>query len=500
SPAPAASPTAPLPPTIALPTRPAEPAGPTLSPTIAVSDETDADAARALLPAFAADASLSPDLTRYWIETAVDFDPANLYATLRGQERVRYVVPPGEPIDKIPLMLSPNDYQYDGDITVGRALVNGVPTTGDLDRGGVVLWLPLDQPAAPGAVVDLSLPFEIRAGGPIGEAEDKRFGITQGVLAAPTFYPLVPRRTDNAWQVETSRGGDPTNSDTAYYQVDLTVPQDLGLAASGVAVGTRDNADGTVTTRFVSGPMRDFAFTLGPLQSTETTVGGVTVRAWALAEHRQDAGQMLESAARQLATLDGLVGPYPYPELDVVDVPGAFGGIEYPGIVFIGTLGTPWIDEPTVHEVAHQWFYALIGDDQLHEPWLDEAMASYAEVLYFERNGEPARARDLLSTFRGEVLSLPDTTLPIGQGFDDYGDWGVYGGIVYAKGALFLDTLRHQIGDEAFFAFLSDFFQQERYGVATGKEFQQAAEKACSCDLESLFDLWVWQGGQVPGL
>jgi hypothetical protein len=490
-------------PTVAVPTRP--PAATLVPretlPTLVVPPADETDHERALLPAFAADADLSPDATRYWIDAAADFVPGEEHASLNGQARIRYVVPAGESISEVPLMLWPNQDQYDASMSAGPALVNGTLVEGQSDPGGIVLWLPLPEPAKPGDVLDISLPFDIEAGGPIGGFDPKRFGITQGVLAAPTFYPLVPRRVDGDWQVEDAPpGGDTTNSDTAYYQVDLTVPAGLGLAASGVAVGSTANADGTVTTRFLSGPVRDFAFVLGPLEPIEETVDGVVVRAWSLAEHAGDAEDMLDAAGRQLGFLNDLVGPYPYAELDVVDVPGAFGGIEYPGIIFIGTLGTDWLVEPTVHEVAHQWFYGLIGDDQLHEPWLDEALATYAEVLYYEHTGQRGAAAGLLSQLRGWVRSTPDPTLPIGLGVGEYPDPDQYAAFVYGKGALFVDALRGEIGEDAFGQFLRSYFDQERYGFATALEFQTAAEAACACDLDRLFDLWVWQGGEIPGI
>jgi hypothetical protein len=470
-------------------------------PTIVIPPAAGVDPAQALLPAFSADADLSPDMTRYWIETDVEFVSGELRAVLTGQARLRYVVPEGERIEEIPLMLWPNDPQYDSVMTTGAALINGEPVAGETDLGGIVLWLPLPEPAGGGDVLDISLPFQIEAAGPIGGADPKRFGITEGVLAAPTAYPLVPRRIDGAWQVETAPpGGDTTNSDTAAYHVDLTFPEDLAMAASGVALDSTFNGDGTVTTRTLTGPMRDFAFALGPFQSSEDLVDGVVVRAWTLPEHSADADEMLDAAGRQLGILNDLVGPYPYVELDVVDVPGAFGGIEYPGIVFIGTLGTTWLVEPTVHEVAHQWFYGLIGDDQLHEPWLDEALATYAEVLYYEETGQRGAAAGLLSQFRSWVRSHPDPTLPIGRGVGDYPDSDAYALFVYGKGALFLDALRGEIGDEAFGEFLRSYFEQERYGFATGEEFQQVAETTCDCQLDALFDLWVWVGGEIPGI
>jgi aminopeptidase N len=150
--------------------------------------------------------------------------------------------------------------------------------------------------------------------------------------------------------------------------------------------------------------------------------------------------------------------------------------------------------------VAHQWFYALIGGDQLHEPWLDEALATYATALYYEHEGRPGAAAGYLSQLRASVRSHPDPASPIGLGVGDYSDPGTYGLIVYHKGALFLDALRGEIGDEVFEDFLQDYYAAFRYGFASGKDFQHTVEGSCSCDLDSLFDLWVWEGGEIPGL
>ena len=246
--------------------------------------------------------------------------------------------------------------------------------------------------------------------------------------------------------------------------------------------------------------MRDVAFALGPMETASVQVAQVELRAWYLPEHADSAQEMLEAAQVQYEALTDRVGPYPYPQLDLVDAPGAFGGIEYPGLVFIGTLGGTNVIEPTVHEVAHQWFYGLIGDDQLHEPWLDEGAATYAEVLYYEAAGRSGRATGMLSDLRAWLRSHPDPTLPVGLGVGEYADQGEYALFVYVKGALFFDALRRELGDAAFTEFLHLYYQTFRYRVADGAAFQDLAQDTCGCDLTSLFDLWVWQGGRIPSL
>ena len=491
--------------TIALPTsRPSATPLPTplpFKPTLTVASDVGAAQRQGLRPEFAPDTARNVTWTRYTLDVEVAFDPHVEQATIDGRARIQFTNPLDTPLRDLELMLWPNDPQYRAEMQAGPALVDGAFVEPVPLLGNLALSLPLETPLAPGATVDVSLPFHIDTSGPIGGESPKRFGITEGVLLAPTFYPLVPRLVDGAWQVEPAPpGGDTTNSETALYDVTIHAPQDLGVAVSGVEVEHTENPDGTQTVHVVTGPMRDVAFALGAFKTQTAIVDGVELRAWYLPEHADSAVDMLDSAEVQFQALTDAVGPYPYPQLDLVDGPGAFGGIEYPGLVFIGTLGGPNVVEPTVHEVAHQWFYGLVGDDQLHEPWLDEAAATYAEILYYEAAGRQGRATGMLSDFRSFLRSYRDPTLPIGLGVGEYADESEYALIVYVKGALFFDALRREIGHVMFTDFLHLYFQTYRYGVADGVGFKDLAEDVCGCDLTSLFDLWVWKGGPIPGL
>jgi hypothetical protein len=455
---------------------------------------------QAMRAAFVGDLDSLESATRYWIDLTVDFDPQRPVALLRGTARIRFVNPLSEPLEDLVLYLWPNDSQYRSSMQVGTALIDGQPVQGQPALGRIALRYELPDPLRSGATLDLTLPFEVQAEGPIGESIPRRFGISQGVLFAPTFYPLVARLVDGEWELKSApAGGDTTNSEIAFYDVRITAPAELALAATGAEV-ERQEADGRQQVSFASGPARDFAFALGPLQGETRQVGGVTIRAWGLAHHGQDLTTMLEAGARQVQILSELVGPYPYRELDLVDLPGAYGGIEYPGLVTVGTLGTRQVIEPTVHEVGHQWFYGLVGDDQLDEPWLDEAAATYTEVLYFEETQGTGSATGMLSAFRDLLRSHPRPGTPIGLPVEAYASIQDYGLFVYLKGALFFDALRARLGDDLFFEFLRTYFETNRYHTASGEIFQSLAEQTCDCDLGSLFELWVWKGGEIPGL
>ena len=472
----------------------------------------------AMRPEFAADVDGSPDLTRYAIDVAVTFN-ADGTATLAGREHVLYTNQQTVALPDIVFMLWPAaGGQYASRMDLGRVTVDGSEVRPQMENDGLTARIALPAPLAPGARAELSAEFTVKAFPWTGGSGIKRFGITGRVLLAPTFYPLIPRLVDGLWQtLPAPPGGDTTNSDSALYVWRVTAPADQVIVGSGSVVSATTTGQ-TQTQTIVTGPMRDLALAVGPLRLTSRTADGVTLNAYLLPEHADKASAILDVAAGQLRTLEALVGPYPFAELDLVGAGlcGGVCGIEYPGEVFInvGSAMPPLPGEEgfgpsdqeelfqlldiTVHEVGHQWFYGLIGDDQLLQPWVDEAATSYTEVLYAEKTSGAAAARDVLRKFQDQLRASSDRELPVGLGIADYPSELEYGVIVYDKGALFFDALRRQLGDPTFFAFLHAYYERYRYGFASARGFQATAETACACDLSALFDLWVYKGGAVP--
>jgi hypothetical protein len=501
TPRPAGSPTADVPPaTVGLPpantpTAAPDPTG-TAEPTPALQV---LEPQLGLREAYAKDLEALGPLTFYSLDVGVTIQPDGESAVIEGSSLIRYSHDERTALREIALMLWPNDEQYVAEMTVGQVLVDGraVDVTEELD--GLALRVPLPRPLEAGRVVELFAPFRIEVGS-FGPAAPRRFGLTEGLLIAPTFYPLIPPRVAGDWQLLAAPpGGDTTNSEIALYQMTIRAEPGLAIIASGVEVSQTER-DGRQQVVFVSGPMRDVAFAVGPLQEYTRSVDDISLRAWLLDTHQAEAETLLDAAQRQVELLSEWVGPYRYAELDLVDAPGAFGGIEYPGLVYLGTIGTAWMIEPIVHEVAHQWFYALVGGDQLLEPWLDEAAATYATAMYYEDIGGSGRAAGYLSDLRSLVRTQADPGVPIGLPVGAYASESEYAIIVYFKGALFFDALRHRLGEASFETFLQSYYARGLYTIADSNLFLSAAEDACGCDLESMFDLWVYEGGLVSEL
>jgi hypothetical protein len=497
----AGSPSTPAPAeTVGLPPENTSTPQPTITPTSSPTQVFKTyDQSEAMLPQFNQDVDAFPQATRYLIDVQIDFAEDSLDASIQGEARIHYTNTTDEDLRDLVLMLWPNQDQYASTITAGPVWVDDVQYEATEEPGGVALRIVLPDAIESGEAVELRVPFRIEAE-PFDPFSPRRFGTTQGVLIAPTFYPLIPRLVEGEWEVASPPpAGDTTNSEVAFYQLHFTYPSDLTLVASGVEVEGRVNGGITEAT-YVTGPMRDVAFALGPFRKFSREVQGVEVNSWLLEDHIPDEPIVADAAGTTLALLNDLVGPYPYKELDVVDAPGAFGGIEYPGLVYIGTVGTSWMIEPTVHEVAHQWFYGIIGGDQILEPWLDEGLATYAEALYYERAFGYGRSTGFLSQLRSAVRNGAHPTWPIGLGVGEFESSKDYGDIIYQKGALFIDALRRHLGDDVFFTFIHDYYNEFRYDVATTRDFQTSAEAACDCDLDALFNLWVYEGGEIADL
>jgi aminopeptidase N len=167
-----------------------------------------------------------------------------------------------------------------------------------------------------------------------------------------------------------------------------------------------------------------------------------------------------------VADYDRSLGPYPYRELDVVlgSFTG-FGGMEYPTLV----MTQSW-DVAVAHEIAHQWWYGIVGDDEYHDPWLDEAFATWTEAHH---DGTPwticAQAHWLTA---GDRISN-------GMGFWDEHP-REYGPTVYTLGSCALQALSDLLGADRFAGLLKRYVADHRFGWSTTQDFQEAAQAVAS--------------------
>jgi aminopeptidase N len=242
--------------------------------------------------------------------------------------------------------------------------------------------------------------------------------------------------------------------------------------------------------------MRDFVFILGDrYERAGQLVEGTVVNSYFYRGYERAGSRALQVAADALVIFADLFGEYPYAELDVVATPNWLGGMEYPGLVVVEDRlysGGGLLDWLVAHEVAHQWWFGVVGSDQVDVPWLDEALTQYSTVLYYERTYGENRARAILNSFaqthQNLVRSRRDR--PAGLSAASY-DPNLYWDIVYRKGALYFDSLREAVGDEVFFDILQTYYDRHRYRIATPESFLETVEDVAGDRYLDIYEEWI---------
>jgi hypothetical protein len=133
-----------------------------------------------------------------------------------------------------------------------------------------------------------------------------------------------------------------------------------------------------------------------------------------------------------------------------------------------------------------------VANDQVDEPWLDEALVQYITGFYYlDSSGERA-LEGWRNSWYGRWQRVELAEVPIGLPSGDYVDGLQYGAIVYGRGPIFMDALAREMGQATFDAFLRDYYQSNKWGIGTGESFRALAEEHCQSDLTSLFEAWVY--------
>lgn len=421
---------------------------------------------------------------------------------LQGQQEVRYTNQEVVPLNEIYFRLFPN--LADGSVTISNLKVNGQPVEPGFELENSAMRVPLAAPLQPGESAVVQFDFAVQVsqdeGGNYGT-----FAFKDGVLALAHFYPLIPAYDDEGWNIEIAPYiGDVVYADSSFYLARVTAPLTPTLAASGVEINREQNDMRQIVT-YAAGPMRDFYLAVSErFTKTSRAVGQTVINSYAPVEFAAGAELTLTQAETAVNSFNQRFGPYPFTELDLVSTTTFALGVEYPGIVAIlvdlydparnvrGMATGSLLEGVVAHEVGHQWFYSVVGNDQVDEPWLDEAMAQYATLVYYlDAYGEDGMAGFRRSLERRwERVGRAD--IPIGLPVRDYNE-SSYGAIVYGRGPLFVELLAETMGLEAFTAFLKDYYQSYKWGVVTGADFKQTAERHCGCDLTELFEAWVYE-------
>jgi hypothetical protein len=349
----------------------------------------------------------------------------------------------------------------------------GAPTT-----DCTAIPVDLDSPLAPGARTRLRFDLRIHVA-----ARNDRFGYAGGMSLLGTALPTLAVHDDLGWHLDPFVDfGESFYSVVGRYRVTLDVPAALSTPTTGQQVAVSDAGDRTIRT-YVADDVRDFEWAAGALRQVQATDGGHTVRVW----YRPSlvtltkARHVLGLARTSMATYADAFGDYPYPEVDVVLTRfRRYGGMEYPQIVFANPE-----DRVVTHELAHQWWYGIVGDDEYADPWLDESFATWSMFL-------PLKPWAACQSY-----DWPSPTARITNDMAYWSDHTDEYGTIYGGGGCMLADLAHRFGLARFEAILAAYAGDHRFGIVRTEDFTSAIEQAAAQDLPGLDMAAYWSRWRV---
>jgi hypothetical protein len=458
-----------------------------------------ADQATALLPAFRSDLDRAGEWNHYTITATID--PLDrLRPSLSGRLLLEYTNRDTVALDRLYFRLFPNLADFAGRLDVAAVVIAGQNRKIVYEQKRYLLRVDLPSQLRPGEKTAVTIDFRTSVPVNAGRRFYGAFNLQNSVFAMASAYPLVAMVRDGSWDIAMpDTRGDLVNSETALYDVTLTAPADWTLITTGSAIDGRLDA-GRQTARFVSGPQRDFMMVAARLKAATGDVDGTRVNSYYLAGNEAGGQAALRAAINAIQVYNARFGRYPLAEFDLVPVDaGTFLGVEYPGITLIEQRlyrKPSELEVVIAHEVAHQWWYSLVGNNVQNKAWMDEALATYSQVVYAEamtgRAAANTQIEQFRNTYRGVRAAKRDTIVEQpNQKIRNYYP------IVYAKGALFFQALRNQIGDDAFGQFLKRYYADHRYGFVNGADMLGSAELACGCQLDSLYHDWIESAAPV---
>ncbi|UFJ40977.1 M1 family metallopeptidase [Brevibacillus humidisoli] len=383
-----------------------------------------------------------------------------------------------------------------GGITVSQVTVNDEAVAPRVN--GTILHVPLPSTDRGKQVTEISLAFELQL-----PRNNGRLSYNDHALWLGNWLPTLAVREGEEWRLDPYLPmGDPFFSELADYHLRIRVPAAYQIASTGaesIAVITETKPEGEKLYEVDGTSVRDFAFVVmdETYHALVDKAGDTLVRTWWQEGDDPKAIRRLHDVAvHSLLYFNETFGNYPYPEYDVVKTGGFFGGMEYPGIVFI--QGSFFDDESVfgsavvAHETAHQWFYGLVGSDAIREAWVDESLTDYATMDFLQQyDNTMAESYIRMRTSRGRQAEVLYPDLAVWQPLHQFPDWQSYSDLVYSRGATMLWELRAKWGAKQLNTVLRQYAAENRDQTGTGQELLQAFSQAAGADATPYFDYWL---------
>jgi aminopeptidase N len=447
--------------------------------------------------------AVSPQYSEYTVK--LEIQPSERLVT--GVERIKIINTTDRDLDRIFINASLNafsegakvqpvfkefmDKVYPDGVNYGYIEFSNVFVDGervDFELTDTVLSVDLPEPVPPNEWTELKMELEAKI-----PLMNHRTGADEESMWFGNFLPTLAVYDDEGWHTDPCYpAGDPFFRRAANFSVSITAPWEYTVAGPGIPMTIEQ--DGKKTTEFTSKLARGFAFALSRRYTVESVMSpsNVEISLYTFSNSARKA-ELLDLASRGLEYFSGRIGSYPYSQLTIAET-NLFnkGGMEYPGVIFIDSEYLAESDdfESVTHEIGHQWFYNIIGNNQIDNAWMDEGLDSFVQEGFLQNGSEldekmQAEYADLESV----ISQITPNTLNSGLG--EFKSWADYYNIHYLRGKLLFYSLYKKIGKTDFDSFLVEYNRRFTFRIAYPNDLIQTAEDVSGSDLGEFFNAWI---------
>ena len=424
-----------------------------------------------------------PEHEKYILDTTIDYDLH--YVTVN--ETILYPNHTGGQLDSLTLAIAANLWQ--NCFKLATIKVDDIPIT-DYSLTAHRLDVTLSAPLEPDSVLTVTLGFSLSLPY-MDQAHSLRariFGYSDVQMNLVNWYPFIVPFKDGEWIIrEPWSHGEYLVYPIVDFEVNLKFadPKNIPIVATSGFAEANDRYTLTEARAFAISASREF-------QVSHMKVGETTVYSYYLPIYKRAGEAAMVASAQAIQVFSQKFGLYPYKTLSVV-IADFKDSMEFSALYFQSRSfydlydGTPanYLTFVAVHETGHQWWFDQVANDQALEPWLDESLTTYSESIYYE-----TLYPDKLSWWWSyridffEPKGYIDIPVYDGQNDDNYKH------TVYFNGAHFLQDLRQRIGDKAFWAFLRDYFTQNKGRIVAREDFFRILDEHTDVDYSDIVRMY----------
>ena len=280
----------------------------------------------------------------------------------------------------------------------------------------------------------------------------------------------------------------------------------------GVTIRRAAEGDENVLETRIDKPIQFAVVLAGKYEVAEEVRNGVTIRVATYAiRNPRGVKQLTNLAETIIAYYEQILGPFPFPEYNIIEINDYGFGQAPPGIMFITSeafnpllgdmnqLFSQGINERFAHEIAHQYWGTVVKMPSSEEQWITESFAEYCAALFLKTFRDASVYKSLEKHWRRRANFANDAA-PIALAnliYDPVTGFEVRTGLLYDKGPLLLSALNQELGDDMFLTFLKSYQKSFAWKFGTTKHLAGLLQFLTKKDFMPFFEKYYW-GTAMP--